>query len=208
MSASKPLTATFLKSASSLTQCPVDNLLEIAFVGRSNVGKSSTLNNLTGVRNLARVSKTPGRTQLINLFELQKSGTNLQGRLVDLPGYGFARASKAQRAAWGRLVDDYLNRRKNLGGIVLVLDSRHPPFDFDLQMIDWSVGKELKLLILLNKCDKLSRNQRNQTLSNFEKSYNADSNIRIELFSASKSIGTSSVRNLLREWMFSGDDIP
>lgn len=207
MSASLPLTATFLKSASSLTQCPGDDLFEVAFVGRSNVGKSSTLNSLTGVRNLARVSKTPGRTQLINLFELQDSGTNLQGRLVDLPGYGFARASKAQRAAWGMLVDDYLNRRTNLRGLVLVMDSRHPPFDFDQQMINWSVGKELKLLILLNKCDKLGRNQRRQVLSDLEKSYGDEPNIKIELFSASKSIGTPTVRNILREWMFSGNDL-
>lgn len=203
MSDARPLTASFLKSAAALTQCPVDEVAEVAFVGRSNVGKSSTLNNLTGTRNLARVSKTPGRTQLINLFELNEVVDNQRGRLVDLPGFGFARASKSQRAAWGQLVDEYLTKRSNLRGIVLVMDSRHPPFEFDQQMIDWCTERGLRLLILLNKCDKLKRNRQIQALNAVEKSYGAASNIKIELFSASASIGTTTVRSQLREWIFS-----
>lgn len=199
----RPLTASFLKSAAALTQCPVDDVSEVAFVGRSNVGKSSTLNNLTGTRNLARVSKTPGRTQLINLFELNEVVDNQRGRLVDLPGYGFARASKAQRAAWGKLVDDYLNKRSNLCGIVLVMDSRHPPFEFDQQMINWCIERGLRLLVLMNKCDKLKRNRQKQALNAVERSYGDAPNVKIELFSASASIGTTSVRNLLREWIYS-----
>lgn len=203
MSDARPLAASFLKSAAALTQCPVDDAAEVAFVGRSNVGKSSTLNNLTGTRNLARVSKTPGRTQLINLFELNEVVDNRRGRLVDLPGFGFARASKAQRAAWGKLVDDYLTKRSNLRGIVLVMDSRHPPFEFDQQMIDWCTERGLRLLILLNKCDKLKRNRQIQALNAVEKSYGAAPNIKIELFSASASVGTTTVRSQLREWIFS-----
>lgn len=203
MSDARPLTATFLKSAAALTQCPVDDVAEVAFVGRSNVGKSSTLNSLTGTRNLARVSKTPGRTQLINLFELNEVVDNQRGRLVDLPGFGFARASKSQRAAWGQLVDEYLTKRSNLRGIVLVMDSRHPPFEFDQQMIDWCTERGLRLLILLNKCDKLKRNRQIQALNAVEKSYGAAPIIKIELFSASANIGTTTVRNLLRQWMYS-----
>ena len=203
MSDARPLTATFLKSAAALTQCPVDDVAEVAFVGRSNVGKSSTLNSLTGTRNLARVSKTPGRTQLINLFELNEVVDNQRGRLVDLPGFGFARASKSQRAAWGQLVDEYLTKRSNLRGIVLVMDSRHPPFEFDQQMIDWCTERGLRLLILLNKCDKLKRNRQIQALNAVERSYGAAPNIKIELFSASASIGTTTVRSQLREWIFS-----
>lgn len=203
MSDARPLTATFLKSAAAFTQCPVDDVSEVAFVGRSNVGKSSTLNNLTGTRSLARVSKTPGRTQLINLFELNEVVDNRRGRLVDLPGYGFARASKSQRAAWGELVDEYLSNRSNLRGIVLVMDSRHPPFEFDQQMISWCTERGLRLLILLNKCDKLKRNRQIQALNAVERSYGAAPNIKIELFSASASVGTTTVRNQLREWIFS-----
>ena len=203
MSDARPLTATFLKSAAALTQCPVDDVAEVAFVGRSNVGKSSTLNSLTGTRNLARVSKTPGRTQLINLFELNEVVDNQRGRLVDLPGFGFARASKSQRAAWGQLVDEYLTKRSNLRGIVLVMDSRHPPFEFDQQMISWCAERGLRLLILLNKCDKLKRNRQIQALNVVERSYGTAPNIKIELFSASASIGTTTVRTLLHEWIFS-----
>ena len=147
--------ASFLTSADSLAGCPVDNLPEVAFAGRSNAGKSSTLNCLTHTRNLARVSKTPGRTQLINFFE-----TSLGGRLVDLPGYGYAKASKARQKSWGEAVDDYLQRRENLNAVVLIMDIRHPLQPFDVHMIEWGIATETPLLVLLNKADKLKQGAR------------------------------------------------
>ena len=151
----RPLVSEFLTSADRLDACPRDDVAEVAFAGRSNAGKSSTLNRLTGRRQLARVSKTPGRTQLINFFTV-----NDGGRLVDLPGYGYARAAKSRRQAWGESVDQYLNRRSNLVGLVLVMDARHPLKPFDRDMIDWCAARSLPLLTLLNKADKLKRGER------------------------------------------------
>ena len=147
--------ASFLTSADSLANCPMDALPEVAFAGRSNAGKSSTLNCLTGSRNLARVSKTPGRTQLINFF-----ATNLGGRLVDLPGYGYAKASKSRQKSWGKAVDDYLELRSNLNAVVLVMDIRHPLQPFDVHMIEWGIAAEMPMLILMNKADKLKQRAR------------------------------------------------
>ena len=147
--------ASFLTSADSLANCPMDALPEVAFAGRSNAGKSSTLNCLTGSRNLARVSKTPGRTQLINFF-----ATNLGGRLVDLPGYGYAKASKSRQKSWGKAVDDYLELRSNLNAVVLVMDIRHPLQPFDVHMIEWGIAAEMPMLILMNKADKLKQGAR------------------------------------------------
>ena len=153
------LSSEFLVSADRLEGCPADDEPEVAFVGRSNAGKSSTLNRLTGRRQLARVSKTPGRTQLINFFTVQGGG-----RLVDLPGYGYARAAKARQLAWGRAVDDYLNQRKNLACVVLVMDARHPLKPFDRGMIDWCRNRPMPLIVLLNKADKLKQGERARAL--------------------------------------------
>ena len=153
------LVSDFLQSADSLDACPAGDQPEVAFVGRSNAGKSSTLNRLAGRRQLARVSKTPGRTQLINFFAVEGGG-----RLVDLPGYGYARAAKSRREAWGRAVDDYLNRRENLACIVLVMDARHPLRLFDRSMIDWCRDRPMPLVALLNKADKLKRGERDRVL--------------------------------------------
>ena len=153
------LVCDFLTSAGGLARCPRDAEPEVAFVGRSNAGKSSSLNRLTGRRNLARVSKTPGRTQLINFFAVASGG-----RLVDLPGYGYAKASKSRRQAWGKAVDDYLNKRANLAAVVLVIDARHPLQPFDNDMLEWCAARELPLLALLNKADKLSRSAQTQAL--------------------------------------------
>ena len=147
--------ASFLTSADSLANCPIDTLPEVAFAGRSNAGKSSTLNCLTGSRNLARVSKTPGRTQLINFF-----ATSLGGRLVDLPGYGYAKASKSRQKSWGEAVDNYLELRSNLNAVVLVMDIRHPMQPFDAHMIEWGIAAEMPMLVLMNKADKLKQGAR------------------------------------------------
>ena len=150
-----PLSARFLTSASTLAECPPDDEPEVAFAGRSNAGKSSTLNRLTGSRRLARVSKTPGRTRLINFFAVEGGG-----RLVDLPGYGYAKAGKAERARWSQAIDDYLTRREMLAAVVLIMDARHPLQPFDVQMLDWAAQTETPLLALLNKSDKLKQGAR------------------------------------------------
>ena len=149
-----PLAGEFLYGATSMAQCPLDALPEVAFAGRSNAGKSSTLNRLTGRSALARTSKTPGRTQLINLFAIGR-----RGRLVDLPGFGYARAPKAQREAWERAVRQYLSRRTNIAAVVLVMDCRHPLQAADRAVVEAAGERSLPLLALLNKADKLNRSR-------------------------------------------------
>ena len=130
--------AQFLTSSARLEQCPEDLGIEIAFAGRSNAGKSSTINRLTGNRSLARTSKTPGRTQLINFFDLGQ-----RQRLVDLPGYGYARVPRQVKQSWSQHLDDYLRNRLSLKGLVLVMDSRHPLKPFDEMLMHWSVDSGL-----------------------------------------------------------------
>ena len=187
-----PLASEFLLSADRLEGCPRDDVSEVAFAGRSNAGKSSTLNRITGRRQLARVSKTPGRTQLINFFSV-----NGGGRLVDLPGYGYARAAKSRQAAWGRAVDDYLNQRANLVSVVLVMDARHPLKPFDKDMIDWCRNRSMPLLVLLNKADKLNRGQRAKALRTVEEAVPLVSTAL--LFSAVTGLGAPEAIELVRE---------
>lgn len=145
------LPAEFVRSAAQLRDCP-ESVREVAFAGRSNAGKSSVLNALTRRRKLARTSKTPGRTRLLNFFHVA------EGRhLVDLPGYGYARASRTEREQWQRAIEPYLARREPLAGLVLVVDIRHPLQPFDLQMLEWSRAASMPVQLLLNKADKLSR---------------------------------------------------
>lgn len=150
----RPLPGQFLYGATNVAACPEDAAPEVAFAGRSNAGKSSTLNRLAGRRQLARTSKTPGRTQLINLFAVPDAG-----RLADLPGYGYARAPKARRQAWERAVQEYLSRRENLAAVVLVMDCRHALQAVDREVIAIVDGRGLPLLALLNKADKIGRGQ-------------------------------------------------
>lgn len=144
--------ASFVISAAKLKDCPADSVREVAFAGRSNAGKSSAINSLTRQGQLARASKTPGRTQLINFF------TVAEGRyLVDLPGYGYAKVPLAVKDNWQINLEHYLNKRDALAGLVLVTDIRHVFKDFDLMMIDWARQNQLPLHILLTKADKLKR---------------------------------------------------
>ena len=149
---------------------------------------------MTGSRTLARVSKTPGRTQLINFFAVADGG-----RLVDLPGYGYAKAAKARRDAWGRAIDDYLNHRTNLVGIVLVMDARRPLQPFDGHMIDWATTRALPLLALLNKADKLKQGARVQTLRNVQRELGE--NCQAALFSAQTGLGAAGATELVRSWL-------
>ena len=149
----------FLLSASQLDGLPSDELPEIAVVGRSNVGKSSALNALANRKRLAFVSKTPGRTQLINFFSLGE-----HARLVDLPGYGYAKVPHGVRDEWGQLVAGYLQTRRSLIGVVSLMDARRPLTPLDRQLLGWLVPLRRRLLVLLTKADKLSRSEQGRTL--------------------------------------------
>ena len=148
--------STFIGSYPSFESLPEDAGSEIAFCGRSNCGKSSVLNALTNNKKLAKTSKTPGRTQSINVFEIDK---NKQFKIIDLPGYGYAKVSKSIRADWGVSIDNYLNKRKCLKALVIIMDIRHPLKEDDLTLINWCEANNLPLIVLLNKSDKLSKNK-------------------------------------------------
>lgn len=190
-----PLAATFESSAPSLTQCPQDEVIEVAFVGRSNAGKSSSLNRIFGSKRLARVSKTPGRTRLINLFS-----TSIGIRIADLPGYGYAKASRQAQAAWNEAVDTYLEQRANLKGLVLVMDSRHPLKPFDCHMLEWADDRELELLVLLNKADKLKRNAQARALATTQASIASQATATAQLFSATTGLGVEAAAVWLRSF--------
>ncbi|MED5467761.1 MAG: ribosome biogenesis GTP-binding protein YihA/YsxC, partial [Pseudomonadota bacterium] len=147
--------ARFLISASKLDECPPDHGAEVAFAGRSNAGKSSALNAITANGKLARTSKTPGRTRLINFFSLNRE----HARLVDLPGYGYAKVSRDMKDDWQQHLGHYLNDRRCLRGLVLVMDIRHPLTDFDQMMVEWCEHNHLPLMILATKADKLKFGQ-------------------------------------------------
>jgi len=185
--------ANFLLSAARLEQLPADALPEAAFVGRSNAGKSSALNKLCGHKALARVSKTPGRTQLINLFGLPGA------RLVDLPGYGFAAVPGAVRQDWGRLIGGYLETRRTLRLLVVLMDSRHPLTPLDLQMLEWAEAAQRPCHILLTKADKLSRHQGLQTLRAVEQQLAGAAAVTVQLFSALDGQGVEAARVAVAE---------
>lgn len=146
--------ARYLKSFAEVDNIPKDNIPQIAFAGRSNVGKSSVLNSLTNKKNLAKTSSTPGKTILLNFFSI-----NDKIYFVDLPGYGYARTSKSTQRSWGRLVEDYLGKSQSLKGVVQIIDIRHPPFESDLQLLEWLDFHNTQTLVVLTKADKLSRSK-------------------------------------------------
>ena len=189
--------AQFLISCELFSQCPEDSGQEVAFAGRSNAGKSSALNTLTGQAKLARTSKTPGRTQLINFFSIDE-----QRRLVDLPGYGFARVPKAIKARWQRSLDQYLNERKSLQGLVLLMDIRHPMKEFDVMMLNWAIEKKLPLHILLTKADKLKKGAAKSTLLQLQRELKDYNNlVSVQLFSSLKRSGVEEATNVLKSWL-------
>jgi GTP-binding protein len=182
--------ATFLASSGSATDMPPPGPPEIAFAGRSNVGKSSAINALAGRKRLAFTSKTPGRTQTLNFFDLGNAA-----RLVDLPGYGYARVPQELRAQWQSLVGSYVTSRDTLVGVVLVMDARHPLTPLDSQLIHF-LG-DVRLLVLLSKADKLSRAEQAATL----KSVGASLQSEIRLFSSVTRQGVDESRDLLEHWL-------
>ncbi|WP_241696244.1 ribosome biogenesis GTP-binding protein YihA/YsxC [Solimonas terrae] len=183
--------AAFLMSCARITQLPADGLPEIAFAGRSNAGKSSAMNALCGQKQLARVSKTPGRTQLINMFNVPN------GRFVDLPGYGFAKVPKDVSQAWGSLIGDYLQGRANLRAIVQIMDIRHPLTDFDVQMLEWAAHRGLRCLVLLTKADKLRFGAAKTALLQVRKALAGLPNVEAQLFSSTSKQGLDDARNTL-----------
>lgn len=189
--------ATFLKSAAKVSQLPDDTGIEVAFAGRSNAGKSSALNCLSGIRQLARTSKTPGRTQLINLFTLE----NELHRLVDLPGYGYAKVALQIKNDWQRNLAHYLEVRQSLKGLVLLMDIRHPLKELDQMMIDWAIHRELPVHILLTKADKVSRGEAQSTVLQVRKHYELLNDlISVQPFSSLKKQGIDELILVLNNW--------
>ncbi len=186
----------FQTSAATLEDCPADSSAEVAFAGRSNAGKSSAVNVITGLPQLARTSKTPGRTQLINFFFIEEGKY-----LVDLPGYGYAKVPLEKRDKWQFELEKYLRRRKALVGLILLSDIRHPLKKFDRMMIEWAVQADLPLHLLLTKADKLKHGATQKTLLEVEKELTAFDNVSVQLFSALRNIGVDPVRKVLTQWL-------
>lgn len=197
-SAHRFLRARYLGAAHLPTQLPKDSGREVAFAGRSNAGKSSALNAICGQSRLARTSKTPGRTQQLVSFEIDAAH-----RLVDLPGYGYARVPDALRAHWRTLVDGYLNRRRSLVGVVLVMDARHPLKPFDRDMLNWTAARALPCHILLTKADKLSRGAAATTLRQLLGALPAHpAALSAQLFSSTQPLGLEQARATLEHWLY------
>ncbi len=188
--------AKFLLSVAKLSQLPPDTGTEVAIIGRSNAGKSSVLNQLTQNKSLARVSKTPGRTQHINLFALDDNR-----RLADLPGYGFAKVPIAMKEHWQKTLDSYLRTRECLRGLILVMDIRHPLKDIDQQILTWGSACSIPVHILLNKADKLTSGAGKRTFFEVQKHLALYENtITLQTFSAIKGVGIKEFKEVLNGW--------
>ncbi|MEZ5582084.1 MAG: ribosome biogenesis GTP-binding protein YihA/YsxC [Candidatus Competibacteraceae bacterium] len=189
--------ARFLISANDFKQLPPGQGLEVAFAGRSNAGKSSALNVLTGQKALARISKTPGRTQLINYFEIEP-----ERYLVDLPGYGYAKVPESMRRHWRTVLARYLNERSALQGLFLLMDIRHPLTDLDRQMLLWCAQRPLPIHVLLTKSDKLKQGAALTALRQVRQSLESDyPHASIQLFSALKRLGVPEAHAQLDRWL-------
>ena len=189
--------AQFLESAAKVGQLPEDVGVGVAFAGRSNAGKSSALNCLTEQKQLARTSKTPGRTQLINLFTLADENH----RLVDLPGYGYAKVPQKVKQDWHKNLGEYLETRNCLKGLVLLMDSRHPLKELDNLLVEWATYRYLPVHILLTKADKLSKSQTQQTIAKVRRFYKDQPHlITIQAFSSLKKQGVEDLIDQLNRW--------
>jgi GTP-binding protein len=194
--------AVFLTSAAKLNQLPADSGIEVAFAGRSNAGKSSALNVLTRNKKLAFTSKTPGRTQLINLFSLDE-----ERRLVDLPGYGYAKVPLAVKQRWQATLGQYLEQRQCLRGLILLMDIRHPLKEFDVNLLNWSTHCQFGVHILLTKSDKLSRGAADSTYQQVLRDLShlhLNTEVSCQIFSAHSLVGVDKLQAKLNEWF----DIP
>lgn len=188
----------FIKSVPEAIYLPTDHQIEIAFAGRSNAGKSSVINRLCGQKNLARVSKTPGRTRALNFFEIEHPLY-----LVDLPGYGYAEVSHSEQAKWEQFLMDYILERNSLVGIILIMDARHPFTEIDELFLDLCERARRPCHILLNKVDKLSQQERNKTWQKVQNKLMIFSsrNLSVEFFSAHAGLGLAELKALLNTWV-------
>ncbi|WP_286264058.1 ribosome biogenesis GTP-binding protein YihA/YsxC [Thalassotalea atypica] len=196
--------AKFTISAPDIRRLPADSGVEVAFAGRSNAGKSSALNTLTRQKSLARTSKTPGRTQLINVFEIAPDH-----RLVDLPGYGFAKVPLEMKKKWQKALGEYLEKRECLKGLVILMDIRHPLKDLDMDLIQWAADSNLPVLALLTKSDKLSQGKASAEVLKVKKALaplNAD--IKVQAFSSLKKTGTAQADKVICDWFLNGNASP
>lgn len=189
--------ARFLTSVASLRDLPVDRGREVAFAGRSNAGKSSAINALTGRRDLARTSRTPGRTRLINFFALDEDR-----RLVDLPGYGYAKVPRAMSRDWSALVRAYLESRDSLAGVAALMDIRHPLTELDRTLLEWCLAAGVPFLAVLTKADKLARGRRGAALSDVRgRLARCGERVGVVAFSATKQIGRREFADRLDRWL-------
>lgn len=189
--------ASFLQSATTIKTLPPEQGFEVAFSGRSNSGKSSTLNTLCQQKSLARTSKTPGRTQLINFFSLPE-----EKFLVDLPGYGYAKVPEKIKLEWQRFIESYLTTRSTLRGLVIVMDIRRPMLEHDLSMLEWAESRNLPTHIVLNKSDKLKRGQANTSFLKTKQQIKQYSHpVTVQMFSALKKIGVRELEKQLGTWL-------
>ena len=188
--------AHYTVSATQLSQLPPDSGFEVAFAGRSNAGKSSAINTITGIKALARISKTPGRTQMINFFHLDDERS-----MVDLPGYGYAKVPEKMKLKWQATLSKYLETRQSLRGLMLMMDIRHPLKNFDLQMLDWAKQAELPIHILLTKSDKLGRGAGGNALQQVRKELkDAGLEASVQLFSSLNHQGRDEAIQVLDNW--------
>jgi GTP-binding protein len=194
--------AKFLTSANHINELPEDDGLEIAFAGRSNAGKSSAINSLSRQNRLAYVSKQPGRTQLVNFFEIEE-----RKYLVDLPGYGYAKVPESMRKHWQKTLPAYLQQRQSLVGLVIVMDIRNPLTALDINMLDWFAPRQKPIHVLLTKCDKLSKDKQNKTLFSVQKELENQwstfyqTPCTAQLFSSLKKIGLEEADGVLETWL-------
>ncbi|MGQ4877744.1 ribosome biogenesis GTP-binding protein YihA/YsxC [Billgrantia sp. LNSP4103-1] len=195
--------ARFMTSAPTLAQCPPDAGAEVAFAGRSNAGKSSAINTLTRQKALARTSRTPGRTQLINVFSL---GEDAARRLVDLPGYGYAKVPEAVKLEWQRHLAEYLQGRRSLRGLVLVMDVRHPLTEFDQTLLGWADNQDMPVHILLTKADKLKSGAAKNALQQVRSRLREwEDLVTVQLFSSLKREGVDEASARLDAWLADAD---
>ena len=186
----------FITSAPDIRHLPEDEGIEVAFAGRSNAGKSSSLNRLTNQKSLAKTSKTPGRTQLINLFKVTDGC-----HIVDLPGYGFAQVPLEMKKKWQKSLGEYLQKRQCLKGLVVLMDIRHPMKDLDQQLIYWAVDSGIPVQVLLTKADKLKSGARKaQVLKIKQDAVGFGGDVSVAAFSSLKGLGVDVLRNKLDEW--------
>lgn len=188
---------TFFKSAQKISQLPPESKVEVAFAGRSNSGKSSALNAITQIKGLAKTSKTPGRTQLLNFFQVQDDRF-----LVDLPGYGYAKVSHSIQKEWEKALTKYVETRQELRGVILIMDIRHPLKEYDEQMIEWLTSKNIPVHILLSKSDKLNRGPGMNVLQQVKQALEPYGDlVSVQLFSAMNGQGLDEARQQLDAWL-------